>query len=92
MTLFNFLLPVKIFPSDSEEDKIEKKPTSKKKRSKTSGLEPVILKDIPPAQCLQNSLEFLKKRKMQVSRSVAVLKNSDQALRFLSTSGLLSKK
>uniref|UniRef100_A0A5B7B5C9 Uncharacterized protein n=1 Tax=Davidia involucrata TaxID=16924 RepID=A0A5B7B5C9_DAVIN len=81
-----------VFLSDSEEEKTEKKPTSKKKRPKKSGLEPVILKYIPPAQCLQNSLEFLKKRKMQVSRSSAVLNNSNQALRLLSTSGLLSKK
>uniref|UniRef100_A0A5B7B5V2 Uncharacterized protein n=1 Tax=Davidia involucrata TaxID=16924 RepID=A0A5B7B5V2_DAVIN len=81
-----------VFSSDSEEEKTRKKPTSKKRRPKYSGLEPVILKDIPHAQCLQNSLEFLKKRKMQVSRSSAVLNNSNQALRFLSTSGLLSKK
>ncbi|XP_022741686.1 uncharacterized protein LOC111293177 isoform X2 [Durio zibethinus] len=54
-------------------------------------LEPVILKDIPPGQCLQNSSEFLKKRKMQVPRSSSVLKNSNQAFRLncvLSTSGL----
>ncbi|CAK9151534.1 unnamed protein product [Ilex paraguariensis] len=83
----------KVFLSDSEEEKVEKKRTSKKKRAaKSSGLEPVILKDIPPSQCSQNSLEFLKKRKMQVSRSSAVLKNSNQALRFLATSGLLSKQ
>ncbi|KAF5958190.1 hypothetical protein HYC85_005415 [Camellia sinensis] len=84
-----------VFVSDSEEEKEEKtmkKSTSKKKRSKSSGLEPVILKDIPPAQCFQNSLEFLKKRKMQVSRSSSVLNNSNKALRMLSTSGLLSMK
>ncbi|CAL5373054.1 unnamed protein product [Camellia sinensis] len=78
-----------VFVSDSEEEKEEKtmkKSTSKKKRSKSSGLEPVILKDIPPAQCFQNSLEFLKKRKMQVSRSSSVLNNSNKALRMLSTS------
>ncbi|KAI3462787.1 hypothetical protein Pfo_019450 [Paulownia fortunei] len=79
----------KVFTSDSEDEKAEKKPASKKRRPKRSGLEPVILKDIPPAQCVQNSLEFLKKRKMQVSRSSAVLNNSNQALRLLSTSGLL---
>lgn len=55
-------------------------------------VEPIILEEMPPAQCLQSSLEFLKKRKMQISRSSAVLNNSDQALRFLSTSGVLSKK
>ncbi|CAN4090534.1 unnamed protein product [Withania somnifera] len=53
---------------------------------------PVILKDLPPPPCLENSLEFLKKRKMQVSRSSAVLINSSQALRLLSTSGSLRNK
>ncbi|KAJ9562256.1 hypothetical protein OSB04_007416 [Centaurea solstitialis] len=55
-------------------------------------MEPVILKEIPSPPCLQNSLDFLKKRKMAVPRSSAVLDNSSQALRFLSASGLLSKK
>ncbi|KAF7136062.1 hypothetical protein RHSIM_Rhsim08G0109100 [Rhododendron simsii] len=85
----------KVFESDSEGEKEEttnKKRTSKKKRSKSSGLEPIILKDLPPPQCLQNSLEFLKKRKMQVARSSSVLNNSNQALRLLSKSGLLSMK
>lgn len=81
----------KVFSSDSEEEH-EKKPTSKKKRSKSSGSGPVILKDLPPPPCLESSLEFLKKRKMQVSRSSAVLNNSSQALRLLSTSGLLRTK
>lgn len=81
----------KVFSSDSEEEH-EKKPTSRKKRSKSSGSGPVILKDLPPPPCLENSLEFLKKRKMQVSRSSAVLNNSSQALRLLSTSGLLRNK
>ncbi|KAK9285518.1 hypothetical protein L1049_024712 [Liquidambar formosana] len=81
-----------VFLSDSEEEKAEEKPSSRRKRAKSSGLEPVILKDIPPAQCIQNSMEFLKKRKMQVSRSTSVLNNSNQALRLLSSSGLLSNK
>lgn len=55
-------------------------------------VEPVILKDMGPSQCLQNSLEFLKNRKMQVPRSSAVLNNSSQALRLLSSSGLICKK
>lgn len=80
----------KIFSSDSEEEKSEKKP--RKKKSKHSGMEPVILKEIPPPPCLQNSLDFLKKRKMAVPRSSAILDNSNQALSFLSGSGLLSKK
>ncbi|KAL6507414.1 hypothetical protein OROGR_023609 [Orobanche gracilis] len=79
----------KVFTSDSEDEKDEKKPASKKRRSKISGLEAVVLKDIPPPQCVQNSLDFLKKRIMQVSRSSAVLNNSNQALRLLSKSGLL---
>ncbi|XP_044488119.1 uncharacterized protein LOC123212933 [Mangifera indica] len=79
----------KVFLSDSEDDKAEVKRPSRKKKKKSSGLEPVILKDIPPPECLKNSLEFLKKRKMQVSRSSAVLNNSNQALRLLSNSGLL---
>ncbi|XP_073018812.1 uncharacterized protein [Primulina eburnea] len=78
-----------VFTSDSEDEKSEKKPASRKRRPKKYGLEPVILNDMPPAQCVQNSLDFLKKRKMQVSRSAAVLNNSKQALRLLSTSGLL---
>ncbi|XP_057768441.1 uncharacterized protein LOC130988576 [Salvia miltiorrhiza] len=77
----------KVFTSDSEDEKVEKKP--KKRKTKKSGLEPVILKDLPAAQCVDSSLEFLKKRKMQVSRSSAVLNNSNQALRLLSKSGLL---
>ncbi|KAL8199369.1 hypothetical protein R6Q57_012937 [Mikania cordata] len=77
----------KVFSSDSEEEKSEKKPS--KKKFKHSGKETVILKEISPPACLQNSLEFLKKRKMQVPRSSAVLDNSKQALRFLSSSGLL---
>lgn len=78
-----------VFFSDSEDEKTEVKPASRKKKKKSSGLEPVVLNDIPPPECLNKSLEFLKKRKMQVSRSSAVLNNSNQALRLLSTSGLL---
>ncbi|KAL5752813.1 hypothetical protein ACOSP7_023004 [Xanthoceras sorbifolium] len=78
-----------VFLSDSEDEKAEVKHTPRKKKKKSSGLETVILNDMPPPECLKNSLEFLKKRKMQVSRSSAVLNNSNQALRFLSTSGLL---
>ncbi|KAJ6803990.1 putative PH domain-containing protein [Iris pallida] len=72
----------KTFSSDSEEEIVNDKP-SKKKRQKTSGPQAVLLKEIPPAQCLQNSMEFLKRRKMQVARSSSVLKNS-KALRQLS--------
>ncbi|GLU13649.1 hypothetical protein SLE2022_302730 [Rubroshorea leprosula] len=80
-----------VFLSDSEDENSEEKPRKRKKKHKSSGLEPVILKEIPPAPCLQNSLDFLKKRKMQVPRSSSVLNNSNQALRLLSTTGVLSK-
>ncbi|KAK1261250.1 hypothetical protein QJS04_geneDACA002204 [Acorus gramineus] len=49
--------------------------------------EAVILKDIPPPQCLQNSKDFLMKRKMQVSRSPSTLNNANQALRLVSSCG-----
>ncbi|XP_068653221.1 uncharacterized protein [Aristolochia californica] len=78
-----------IFHSDSEDELIDKKNRLKKRKTRKSGSDPVILKDIPPAHCVQNSMEFLKKRKMNVSRSHAVLKNSNQALRLLSTTVLL---
>uniref|UniRef100_A0A803KW33 Uncharacterized protein n=1 Tax=Chenopodium quinoa TaxID=63459 RepID=A0A803KW33_CHEQI len=78
-----------VFLSDSEEEKEEKKLKPKKKRSKQSGVETVILKELQPSLCVQKSLEFLEKRKNQVPRSAAVLTNSKQALRLLSSSGLL---
>ncbi|XP_047322814.1 uncharacterized protein LOC124926605 [Impatiens glandulifera] len=82
-----------VFLSDSEEEIEEKRlKSSRKKKLKTSGSDPIILKDLPPSRCLNDSLEFLKKRKMQVPRSSTVLNNSNQALRLLSTSLLLSKQ
>ncbi|KAI6695313.1 hypothetical protein NL676_023023 [Syzygium grande] len=57
----------RVFSSDSEDERAEMKPISRKKKVKNSGSGPIILKEIPPPQCLQSSLEFLKKRKMQVS-------------------------
>ncbi|KAI3895357.1 hypothetical protein MKW92_027795 [Papaver armeniacum] len=81
-----------VFLSDSEEEKINENSKRRKRKAKTFGPNMVILKDISSAQCLQNSLDFLKKRKMQVKRSSSVLKNSSQALRLISTSGLLSKE
>ncbi|KAI3452090.1 hypothetical protein Pfo_008755 [Paulownia fortunei] len=73
----------KVLTSDYEDQKAEKKPASRKRRPKKSGSEPVILKDTPSSQCAQNSLDFLEKRKMQVSRISAVLNNSNQALRLI---------
>ncbi|XP_068344946.1 uncharacterized protein [Pyrus communis] len=80
------------FLSDSEDEKTDSKSTKKKKKLKSSGVDTIILKETPAPQCLQNSLAFLEKRRMQVPRSSAVLNNSNQALRLLSSSGLLSKK
>ncbi|XP_058084507.1 uncharacterized protein LOC131232282 [Magnolia sinica] len=74
------------FHLDSEDEIADDKLTLEKKKSKFSGGGAVLLTNIPPAQCLHNSIEFLKKRKAQVSRSTSVLKNSNQALRLLSTS------
>ncbi|XP_040994035.1 uncharacterized protein LOC121240613 isoform X2 [Juglans microcarpa x Juglans regia] len=79
-----------VFSSDSEDEKTEVNPPKERKNPTPQGT--VILKDMGPPQCLQNSLEFLKKRKMQVPRSSAVLNNSSQALRLLSSSGLICKK
>ncbi|XP_020582731.1 uncharacterized protein LOC110026210 [Phalaenopsis equestris] len=78
------------FPSDSEEEAaVNHKPTKSKKKRKSSGPETVLLEKIPPAQCLANSMDFLKRRKMKVSRSHSVLINARQALRLLSTPGNL---
>ncbi|XP_020679058.1 uncharacterized protein LOC110097152 isoform X1 [Dendrobium catenatum] len=80
------------FTSDSEEEVVNHKPAILKKKKKSFGPETVLLEEIPPAQCLENSMEFLKRRKMKVSRSNSVLINAKQALRLLSTPGnLLSK-
>ncbi|XP_065859274.1 uncharacterized protein [Euphorbia lathyris] len=81
----------KVYLSDSEDEKVESRSRPRKKKAKSSGMETVILKDMYPPPCLQKSLEFLKKKKMQVSRSSSVLNNSNQALRLISSSGLLSK-
>ncbi|XP_042436017.1 uncharacterized protein LOC122021905 [Zingiber officinale] len=82
----------KTFSSDSEEETLKEKPKKRKTKLRNSGPETILLNKIPPPQCLESSLEFLKKRKMQVSRSSAILKNADQALRLISSKGnLLSK-
>lgn len=82
----------KVFLSDSEDENAEEKRLPKKKKRRSLGKETVILKEMAPPQCIQNSLEFLKKKKMQLSRSSSVLNNPNQALRLISTSGLFSKK
>ncbi|CAK9315204.1 unnamed protein product [Citrullus colocynthis] len=81
-----------VFSSDPGDEKPAIKPKLKRKKTKSSGIEMVLLSERTPSQCLQNSLEFLKKRKMKITRSSSVLDNPNQALRLLSTSGLLTKK
>lgn len=81
-----------VFSSDPGDEKPAIKPKLKRKKTKSSGIETVLLSERTPSQCLQNSLEFLKKRKMNITRSSSVLDNPNQALRLLSTSGLLTKK
>ncbi|XP_022947715.1 uncharacterized protein LOC111451498 [Cucurbita moschata] len=81
-----------VFSSDPGDEKPAAKSKTKRKKSKSSGIETVLLNERAPSQCLQNSLEFLKKRKMNIPRSSSVLDNSNQALRLLSSSGLLTKK
>ncbi|CAN1814812.1 hypothetical protein LINPERHAP1_LOCUS27239 [Linum perenne] len=87
----------KVFSEESDDedndntDSATKLPPRKKK-ARGSGPYTVVLNDLSPPPCLQNSLEFLKKNKMRVARSSAVLNNSNQALRLISASGLLSKK
>ncbi|XP_054810273.1 uncharacterized protein LOC129311826 [Prosopis cineraria] len=84
-----------VFPSDSNDDGAKVEPTLRKKKSKKTSLDydgdSVILDDIGPPPCLQSSLEFLKRRKMEVSRSSSVLNNSNRALRLLTSSGVLGR-
>lgn len=77
--------------TDEEEDKL-KATTSRKRKSKDSGSEPIIVSKPAPPECLKTALDFLKERKMSVPRSSAVLKNSNQALRLLSSSGIIRQK
>ncbi|KAL9272555.1 hypothetical protein AKJ16_DCAP17478 [Drosera capensis] len=77
----------KVFSSDEDNGEKEQKP--KKKRVKKLGAGLIILNDLRPPPCLQSSLDFLRKRNMQVARSSAVLNNPKQALRLLSTTGIL---
>ncbi|KAF8085342.1 hypothetical protein N665_0671s0020 [Sinapis alba] len=76
--------------SDTEEEE-ENQEHPRKKKLKSSGIETVIYKEIPPPECLKTGLDFLKKRKAQVPRSSSILKNSSQALRLV-TGAASSKK
>ncbi|KAJ4914190.1 hypothetical protein Rs2_08811 [Raphanus sativus] len=82
-------------PKNSSEFEEEEEETNKehprKKKHKSSGIETVIYKEIPPPECLKTGLDFLKKRKAQVPRSSSILKNSTQALRLI-TGAASSKK
>ncbi|GMH06445.1 hypothetical protein Nepgr_008285 [Nepenthes gracilis] len=64
-----------VFLSDTEEEEPVKKLKKKTKRPKKSGVEPVILKDIPPAPCLLNSLKFFEEKE---NASLKVLCNFEQ--------------
>ncbi|KAG5061143.1 hypothetical protein JHK87_002172 [Glycine soja] len=82
-----------VFLSDNNEEKDEIKPTtSRKRKSRKSGLKPVILSEIGPPPCLNSALDFLKKKQMSVQRSSSVLNNSNKAFRLLSRSGVLRSK
>ncbi|KAL6629983.1 hypothetical protein ACP70R_029748 [Stipagrostis hirtigluma subsp. patula] len=75
------------FSSDSEEENVKQKVQKRRKRSKTSGPETILLKDVKSTQHVKNALDFLEKRKNQVPRSNAILKNTNKALRLLSSKG-----
>ncbi|KAL5099343.1 hypothetical protein RYX36_003670 [Vicia faba] len=79
--------------TDTNKEEHGIKPTiSKKRKSKDWGFEPCILSELGPPPCLQSALDFLKERKMAVPRSSAVLKNSNQASRLISSSGIIPQK
>ncbi|KAK7406610.1 hypothetical protein VNO78_08239 [Psophocarpus tetragonolobus] len=79
--------------SDTNEEKDEIKPiTSRKRKSRKSGLKPVVLSEMGPPVCLHNALEFLKEKKMSVPRSSAVLNNYNQAFRLVSRAGMRRRK
>ncbi|OIV92895.1 hypothetical protein TanjilG_01029 [Lupinus angustifolius] len=83
----------KVFVSDTNEEiDVKKSTTSRKRKSKKTDLEPVILSEIGPPQCLHSALDFLRERKRSVPRSSSVLNNSSRALRLLSSSGVLGRK
>ena len=65
------------FSSDSEEENVNQNVQKKKKRLKTAttGPETILLKDVRSTEHIKKALEFLSRRKNQVPRSNAVLKN-----------------
>ncbi|KAF2541651.1 hypothetical protein F2Q68_00028702 [Brassica cretica] len=77
--------------SDSEQEEANKQHLRKKKQ-KSSGIETVLYKEIPPPECLKTGLAFLKKRKAQVPRSSSILNNSSQALRLITGAASAKKQ
>uniref|UniRef100_A0A0D9VD30 Uncharacterized protein n=1 Tax=Leersia perrieri TaxID=77586 RepID=A0A0D9VD30_9ORYZ len=75
------------FSSDSEEEVANQKIKKRKKRLETSGPKTILLKDVRSTQHVKNAHDFLERRKNQVPRSNAVLKNANKALRLLSSKG-----
>ncbi|KAL5213206.1 hypothetical protein ABZP36_024053 [Zizania latifolia] len=75
------------FSSESEEEIPDKKVQKRKKKLRTSGPETILLKDVRSTQRVKNALDFLERRKTQVPRSNAVLKNASKALRLISSRG-----
>jgi hypothetical protein len=49
--------------------------------------ETILLKDVRATQQIKNAIDFLERRKTQVPRSNAVLKNAKSALRLISSKG-----
>ncbi|KAG8070069.1 hypothetical protein GUJ93_ZPchr0006g45384 [Zizania palustris] len=78
------------FSSESEEEIPDKKVQKRKKKLRTSGPETILLKDVRSTQRVKNALDFLERRKAQVPRSNAVLKNASKALRLISRGDFLS--
>ncbi|TVU01991.1 hypothetical protein EJB05_52526 [Eragrostis curvula] len=72
------------FESDSEEENVKQKVQKRKKKLKTDGPETILLKDVRATQQIKNAIDFLERRKNQVPRSNAVLKNANKALRLIS--------
>ncbi|XP_018450123.1 uncharacterized protein LOC130502050 [Raphanus sativus] len=75
--------------SDSKEEEAKH---PRKKKLKSSGIETVIYKEIPPPECLKTGLDFLKNRKAQVPRSSSILTNSSQALRLVTGASSAKKQ
>ncbi|GJM90429.1 hypothetical protein PR202_ga06707 [Eleusine coracana subsp. coracana] len=76
------------FESDSEEEDVKPKAQKRKKKLKTTGPETILLKDVRATQQIKSAMDFLERRKHQVPRSNAVLKNAHTAFRLISKRNL----